>query len=205
MESDPLLWLGHLTLLFLAPPIFLGIIAKTKALFAGRKGPPVLQLYHDLFKLFRKGEVFGRPTGFIFRACPAAILALILTAGLFLPIIGTAPLHFQGDLILFAALIGFSRFLLIAMALDTGSSFEGMGASREAAFGALSEISFFLVLAVLAVTTQNRSVRFLLITGQPIREPIAWYGPIVMNTQEELKTAFQEYQAGTFIKPPAWR
>ena len=50
------------------------------------------------------------------------------------------------------------------------------------------------------VSTQDKPVRFLLVSGQPIGEPIAWYGPIVMNTQEELQTAFEEYQAGTFIK-----
>jgi redox-sensitive bicupin YhaK (pirin superfamily) len=50
------------------------------------------------------------------------------------------------------------------------------------------------------VTTTEKPLRFLLVSGKPIGEPIAWYGPIVMNTQEELKTAFEEYQQGTFIK-----
>ena len=50
------------------------------------------------------------------------------------------------------------------------------------------------------ITTDNKSVRFLLISGKPINEPVAWYGPIVMNTQEELQTAFEEYRNGTFIK-----
>jgi hypothetical protein len=51
-----------------------------------------------------------------------------------------------------------------------------------------------------AVTTQEEPVRFLLISGNPIGEPVAWRGPIVMNTQTELKTAFDEYNNGTFIK-----
>ncbi len=50
------------------------------------------------------------------------------------------------------------------------------------------------------VTAGNAGVRFLLVSGRPIGEPVAWYGPIVMNTQEELRTAFEEYEAGTFIK-----
>jgi redox-sensitive bicupin YhaK (pirin superfamily) len=50
------------------------------------------------------------------------------------------------------------------------------------------------------VTTEDSSVRFLLVSGKPLGEPVAWYGPIVMNTQEELRTAFEEYQEGTFIK-----
>jgi hypothetical protein len=50
------------------------------------------------------------------------------------------------------------------------------------------------------VTTEDSSVRFLLVSGKPLGEPVAWYGPIVMNTQEELRIAFEEYQNGTFIK-----
>jgi redox-sensitive bicupin YhaK (pirin superfamily) len=53
---------------------------------------------------------------------------------------------------------------------------------------------------MIEITTEDESVRFLLISGKPIREPVAWYGPVVMNTQEELRTAFEEYQAGTFLK-----
>jgi len=51
-----------------------------------------------------------------------------------------------------------------------------------------------------AITTQDRPVRFLLVSGQPIGEPVAWYGPIVMNSQEELQIAFEEYEKGTFIR-----
>ncbi len=52
----------------------------------------------------------------------------------------------------------------------------------------------------IVVSTESESVRFLLISGKPIREPVAWYGPIVMNTREELQIAFEEYRNGTFIK-----
>ena len=54
--------------------------------------------------------------------------------------------------------------------------------------------------AAIKVTTTNRPVRFLFVSGKPLGEPVAWYGPIVMNTQEELKIAFEEYQRGTFVK-----
>jgi hypothetical protein len=50
------------------------------------------------------------------------------------------------------------------------------------------------------VTTTEKPVRFLFVSGKPLKEPVAWYGPIVMNTQEELKVAFEEYNNGTFIK-----
>ncbi len=153
MEFDPVLWGLHLFLLLVAPPFFLGVIAKTKGWFVGRNGPPLLQLYYDLFKLFRKGAVYSKTTSSIFRMAPAAIFILLIFAGLFLPIGGAALLYFRGDIILFAYLLGFTRFLLILAAMDTGSSFEGMGASREVTFGALSELAFFLLLVVLVVTT----------------------------------------------------
>ena len=53
------------------------------------------------------------------------------------------------------------------------------------------------------VTTDKKSVRFLLVSGKPLKEPVAWYGPIVMNTKQELQTAFKEFEAGTFIKQGA--
>ena len=158
MESDPVLWGTHLILLLASPPLFSGIIAKTKALVQGRKGPPLLQNYFDLIKLFRKGNVFSKTTSFFFRIAPSALLPLILTAGLLIPMGQASPLHFEGDLILLAFLLAFGRFLLILAAMDTGSSFEGMGASREAAFGALTELAFFLVLVVLADTTGEISL-----------------------------------------------
>ena len=53
------------------------------------------------------------------------------------------------------------------------------------------------------VTTEKQPVRFLLVSGKPLKEPVAWYGPIVMNTKDELQTAFREFQDGTFIKTGA--
>ncbi|MDP2599328.1 MAG: NADH-quinone oxidoreductase subunit H [Deltaproteobacteria bacterium] len=158
MESDPILWVVHVALLLAAPPFFLGVIAKTKAWFAGRKGPPLFQLYYDLYKLFQRGTVTSKTATFVFRAAPAVIFILLVAAGLLIPIGGAAPIHFQGDIILFAYLLGMARFLMILSAMDTGSSFEGMGASREAAFGALSELAFFLILVVLAVMTRTLSL-----------------------------------------------
>jgi formate hydrogenlyase subunit 4 len=127
-------------LLVSVPPLILGVIQKTKALFAGRAGPPVLQPYYDILKLLRKGAVYSRTATWVFRAGPIVSLAATLTAGLVLPLTAdTSPLGFPGDLILFAYLLAIGRFLTMAAAFDTGSSFEGMGASREAAFSALAE------------------------------------------------------------------
>jgi formate hydrogenlyase subunit 4 len=148
--------LVHVVLLLALPPLLLGVIARTKAWIAGRQGPPLLQPYHDLLRLWRKGAVLSRTTTWIFRAGPIGSLAAVLVAGLIVPLASPrAPLGFEGDVIAFAYLLALARFLTIAAALDTGSSFEGMGASREAAFSALAEPALFLTLAILCVPAQS--------------------------------------------------
>jgi formate hydrogenlyase subunit 4 len=142
----------HLALLLLVPPLLPGVINKTKAWSAGRLGPPLLQTYSDVWKLLRKGAVYSRSTTWLFRAGPIVSLAAVLCAGLVLPLASDAsPLGFSGDVVLFAYLLALGRFFTMAAALDTGSSFEGMGASREAAFSALAEPALFLSLAILCV------------------------------------------------------
>ena len=156
----------HLAILIFLPPFFLGLINKTKALVAGRKGPPLLQAYFDIFKLFRKGMVTSGSASFITKLAPGLILVAVFIAGLTVPIVGKAPIHFHGDLILFATLLAFGRFLLILAALDVGSSFEGMGASREATYGAFSELAFFMGLITLAIITQSLSFSEIFFWGE---------------------------------------
>jgi formate hydrogenlyase subunit 4 len=132
-------------------PLLLGVVSRTKAVFAGRTGRPLLQPYRDLAKLLRKGAVYSRTTTFLFRAGPMVGVAASVGALTLLPMGGApAVVSFGGDLVLFAYLLGVARFMLILAALDTGSSFEGMGASREAMFSALAEPALFLGLAALA-------------------------------------------------------
>jgi formate hydrogenlyase subunit 4 len=148
----------HAAVLLSVPPLLLGVIGKTKAWFAGRVGPPLLQPYYDVWKLLGKGAVYSRTATWVFRAGPMISLAALLSAGLLLPLgFGPAPLGFGGDMILFAYLLGLGRFVTMAAALDTGSSFEGMGASREAAFSALAEPALLLALAIVAVPAQSLS------------------------------------------------
>lgn len=148
----------HLALLLALPPLSLGVIQRVKAIAAGRRGPPLLQPYRDVWRLFHKGAVYGATSTWVLPAGPIVALAALLTAGLTMPLATTsAPLGFDGDVILFAYLLGLSRFATMAAALDTGSSFEGMGASREAAFGALAEPALFLVLAILCLPGQTLS------------------------------------------------
>lgn len=141
----------HLFLLFALSPLLLGVIGKTKALFAGRIGPPFLQSYYDIWKLFGKGLVISRTTTWVFRAGPVLGLAVPVLAALMVPFgaIG-APLAFTGDLIFFVYLFGLSRFFTASAALDTGSSFEGMGAAREVTFSCLAEPTVFFSFIVLA-------------------------------------------------------
>lgn len=149
----------HLLLALVGAPFLLGVINRTKAVLAGRVGQPLLQGYFDLWKLLHKGAVYSRTTTWIFRAGPIVGLAAVLTALVLLPL-GNAPalLAFPGDLVLLAYLLGLARFFTVAAALDTGSSFEGMGASREAFFSALAEPALLLGLATLVRETGQLSL-----------------------------------------------
>lgn len=141
----------HVAILLILPPLLLGVITKTKAWFGGRVGAPLLQPYYDLAKLMRRGLVLSTTTTWIFRAGPIVTLATVLLAGLLIPMAGFhAPIAFTGDLILFAYLFGLARFFTTSAALDTGSSFEGMGSAREVTFACLSEPALFFALMVLA-------------------------------------------------------
>jgi formate hydrogenlyase subunit 4 len=138
------------------PPMLVSVIAKTKAWFGGRDGPPWLQPYSDLLKLCQKGAVYSQTTTWIFRAGPIVSLAALLTAATMIPVLsGQTLLGFAGDVILVAYLLALGRMFTVLAAMDTGSSFEGMGASREVTFGTMSEPALFLSFIVLAVATKS--------------------------------------------------
>jgi formate hydrogenlyase subunit 4 len=138
------------------PPMLLSVITKTKAWFGGRTGPPWLQPYFDLHKLIQKNAVYSKTTTWIFRAGPIVNLAALLTAATLIPVFSNQSLFgFPGDVILVAYLFALGRMFTVLAAMDTGSSFEGMGASREVTFGTMSEPAFFLSLVVMAVATKS--------------------------------------------------
>ena len=151
------LYAVNFVLALLLAPLLSGIINRTKAKFAGRHGKPVLQLYWDLAKLLGKGEVISRTASWVFRAGPVVSLAASLAALALLPLAGVpSPLRFQGDFLLAAYLLGLGRFAIVLAALDTGSPFEGMGASREASFSALAEpVLFLCLLAVIGTASAS--------------------------------------------------
>ena len=169
----------HLAALLLLAPLLPGLIARTKAIVAGRQGPPLRQLYFDLAKLAGKRAVYSRTTTFVFLLGPVGTVAAVLVAGLLVPFGDSpAPLHFQGDVILFAYLLGLSRFLTVLSALDTGSAFEGMGAAREATFSALAEPALFLGFAALAKQTGSLSLSTML--ASPGFSLERFMGPLIL-------------------------
>lgn len=132
-------------------PLMLGVINRVKALFAGRQGQPLLQAYFDIWKLLHKGAVYSRTTSWVFRGGPTVGLAAVVTCTTLMPLGGIpALIAFPGDLVLFACLLGLMRFFTVIAALDTGSAFEGMGASREVQFASLAEPALLLALAAVA-------------------------------------------------------
>ena len=148
----------HLLLVLLMPPLLLGVINKTKAWFAGRNGPPLLQTYWDVWRLLNKGAVMSKTTTWIFQASAAIQLATALGAALIVPSVSVkSPLGFTGDVIVFAYVLGLGRFFIIVAAMDTGSSFEGMGASREATISAFAEPALFLSLSALCIPARSIS------------------------------------------------
>lgn len=143
----------------LAAPLLIGLINRTKALVGGRRGAPLLQPYRDIRKLLARGAVYSDTGTWVLQLGPVANLAGLVLALLVVPLAGVrAPIAFPGDLVVVAGLLGLGRFLTLLAALDTGSSFEGMGASREAYFGALSEPALFLALAALVRVTGELSL-----------------------------------------------
>ena len=168
MTTTPVLALAALLLLAPALP---GIATRTKSLLTGRRGAPVLQLYADLAKLLHKNVVYSRSTTAVFRMGTVLAATPVVAATLFLPLDGhRALLSFGGDLVAFAGLLALARFALVLTGLDTGSSFEGMGASREVTVATFAEPALFLCFAVLVLATGEPSLSGML--GEPLAR--AW-------------------------------
>jgi formate hydrogenlyase subunit 4 len=174
--SSTAAWLIGPLLALLLAPLAPGFIARTKSIMAGRTGPPLLQGWYDVAKLLRKGAVFSDTTTWLFRAGPIVGLAAIASALALIPWGGApAPLAFPGDFILLVLLLALVRFVTVLAALDTGSSFEGMGASREAAFAIPVEPALLLGFATLARCTGSLSLSEML--GAPAGPAWGRMGP----------------------------
>ena len=149
----------HIFLALILSPLLMGIINRTKAKFAGRKGQPLLQAYYDLIKLIKKGSVYSTTSTWVFRLGPVAALSAVIISIMIIPSGGIGGiLAFAGDFILMAYILGLARFVMVIAAMDTGSAFEGMGASREVQFAIIAEVVLLLGLAVLAIGTREISL-----------------------------------------------
>jgi len=153
----------RLAVWLLLAPLLPGIINKVKAWVAGRRGPPVLQLYYDLAKLWRKGVVLSTAVSPGHVAGPAIAWVALAGAAMLLPA-GTAgaPLAFRGDALVFVYLLALARFCMAYAAMDTGSAFEGMGVAREVSYAVLGEAAIITALLALAVQTGSVSLTTML-------------------------------------------
>jgi len=162
MKAAVELFLRLLVWLLLAP-LLPGIINRTKAWVAGRRGPPVLQLYFDLAKLWRKGVVLSTAVSPGHIAGPAVAWVAFAAAAALLPLGPAGPgLAFRGDALLFVYLLALARFSTACAALDTGSAFEGMGAAREVSYAVLAEAGVITALLTLGVQSGSVSLTTML-------------------------------------------
>ena len=141
-------------LIILAATFFTGIIIRTKSLASGRKGPGIFQPIKDVIRLFKKGAVYSETTSFVFQLTPVIYFASVFVALLVVPFgQSKGVLSFNGDFVFFAYVLGIGKFFSIIGAMDTGSSFEGMGASRESLYSMLAEPALFIIMGSLSLMT----------------------------------------------------
>jgi formate hydrogenlyase subunit 4 len=147
-----------ISLILFCSLFFTGIILRTKSFTSGRKGPGILQPLKDVVRLFKKGSIYSETTSIIFRIAPLIYFSSVLMACLVIPFGSQRGIiSFDGDFVFFACILGLGKFFLIISAMDTGSSFEGMGASREALYSMFAEPAFFILMGSFALFTGNTS------------------------------------------------
>jgi formate hydrogenlyase subunit 4 len=159
--SWDLLFYGILNALFtlLVSPLFISLIKKVKAATQKRKGPPLLQTYYNLAKLFKKETVYSQNSSWIMKATPIINIAALITASLFVPMLFIPqPTDLVGNIILFIYLLALAKFFMALSGLDAGSTFGGMGSSREMAISALIEPITIIVFAALAIMFKTTSI-----------------------------------------------
>jgi formate hydrogenlyase subunit 4 len=153
--------------LFLAiAPLLRGAIKRMKASFQTRQGPPLLQGYYDLAKMFAKESVRSETASWVFVAGPRVYFATVVAATTLVPLaLAAAPLEAAGGVLVLVGLLAMGRFALAAGALDTGSPFGGMGSSREMTVGALAEPALMLGLFTIALSAGSLNLGELARTG----------------------------------------
>ena len=160
MAYEFILYCAINTLFVLAiAPLFISLIKKVKAWTQGRQGPSVFQTYHTLIKLLKKEVVYSSASSRIMRVTPLVNMAAILVAALFVPLVFVPePVGGIGNIILFLYLLALAKFFMALAGLDAGSSFGGMGSSREMSISAIIEPTTIIVFAALAFVFKTLNI-----------------------------------------------
>ncbi len=149
---------GQMVLVLLLAPLFTGYVRKVKARLLRRRGPPLIQPYRDLVRLVRKEVVLAESASWLFRTIPYLVFAAIWVAASLVPTFRTGLMFsWSADLIAIIALLGSARFLLALAGMDVGTSFGGIGSSREVMIASLAEPAMIMIvftLALIAGSTQ---------------------------------------------------
>jgi formate hydrogenlyase subunit 4 len=149
---------ANVVALLVMPIVLVGTINRVKSLWSGRRGPPILQLAFDVWRLARKIPVYSKVTTPVFRLGPIVVLVTAMASACIVPLAGTTALvSFPFDFVWFAYVWSLGRVALMLGALDTGSAFQGMGASREATFATLLEPILFLIAGALCLHSGTHS------------------------------------------------
>jgi formate hydrogenlyase subunit 4 len=146
-------------LLVAIAPLVRGVIARLKAAIQRRQGASVWRPYLDLLKLFRKQDLVPSTASPLFHLAPVVLFVVTVTAAAFVPVLqSSAVLGVTGDFIVLAYLLAIGRFFLMLGAMDGGSPFGGMGASREALISTLAEAPLLLALTAVAVLARSSTL-----------------------------------------------
>jgi formate hydrogenlyase subunit 4 len=174
-------------------PLLPGIINKVKAWVAGRRGPPVLQLYYDLARLWKKGVVLSTLASPGFIAGPAIAWIAVLGAALLLPLgPAGAALSFRGDMLLLIYLLALARFATTWAALETGSAFEGMGSAREVSYAVLTEASIITAILALSVHTGSTTLVSMLAPAAGAGAALLGAGLFIVLLAENCRVPFDD-------------
>jgi formate hydrogenlyase subunit 4 len=146
-------------LLIMMAPLVRGGIARLKARIQNRQGASILRPYQDLLKLFRKEDLAPPTASALFRAAPVVLFAATVVAAFFVPVLQPSALvGMNGDFVLLVSLLALARFALMLGAIDGGSAFGGMGASREALVSTLAEAPLLLALTAMVIAAHSATI-----------------------------------------------
>ena len=143
----------------LISPLFISLIKKVKAYLQGRQGPPLFQMYYSLSKLLKKESVYSNNTSLVIRITPYINIVCVIVASLFVPIVFIPGMSAGfGNVILFLYLLVCAKFFMALAGLDAGSTFGGMGSSREMTFSAVIEPVIIIVFAALGLLLKTTNL-----------------------------------------------